>query len=159
MLRKSGKHVWKLPGLNRRTVLLRRKREFFPPCRLRKCFFQQPVRSIGFCLSVIGMRFRELPNVRQRRHCTRMRPIFSAPAVFGLTSTHPPPTGRSLSSRRRSAPLKVFRRGPQRDASRRGVAVHVDKPRKDEAAGAGGDLWGKRADVGGCRDERQRPGA
>ena len=39
MLRKSRKHVWKLPGLNRRTALLRRKREFFPPCRLKKCLF------------------------------------------------------------------------------------------------------------------------
>jgi hypothetical protein len=36
----------------------------------------------------------------------------------------------------RSAFLKVFRRGPRRDASHRVVVVHVDKPRKDEAAGA-----------------------
>ena len=36
---------------------------------------------------------------------------------------------------RKSALLKVFRRGPQRDGCRRVVAVHVDKPRKDEAAG------------------------
>ena len=41
-----------------------------------------------------------------------------------------------LESRLRTpAFLKVFRRGPQRDGRRRVVAVHVDKSRKDEAAG------------------------
>ena len=39
--------------------------------------------------------------------------------------------------------LKVFRRGPQRDISRRVVAVHVDKPRKDEAAGGEARSMGK----------------
>ena len=34
-----------------------------------------------------------------------------------------------------TASLKVFRRGPQRDGRHRVLAVHVDKPRKDEAAG------------------------
>ena len=53
--------------------------------------------------------------------------------------------------------LKVFRRGPRRDASRRGVAVHVDKPRKDEAAWARRCLWGKSADGGGSREDGDGP--
>jgi hypothetical protein len=44
--------------------------------------------------------------------------------------------------------LKVFRRGPQHDGRHLVVAVHVDKPRKDEAAGARRCLWGKSADDG-----------
>lgn len=42
-----------------------------------------------------------------------------------------------------SASLKVFRRGPQRDGRHRVAAVHVDKPRKDEAAGGGALPMGK----------------
>ena len=46
--------------------------------------------------------------------------------------------------------LKVFRRGPRRDGRCRTVAAHVDKPRKDEAAGAGRHLWGKCGGGGVC---------
>lgn len=47
---------------------------------------------------------------------------------------------------RLSAFLKVFRRGPQRDGRHRVLAVHVDKARKDEAAGGVALLWGKSAE-------------
>jgi hypothetical protein len=55
---------------------------------------------------------------------------------------------RSMLAIRTSASLKVFRRGPQHDGRHLVVAVHVDKPRKDEAAGARRCLWGKSADDG-----------
>lgn len=47
---------------------------------------------------------------------------------------------------RKSAFLKVFRRGPQRDGRHGVTAVHVDKPRKDEAAGVRRCLWRKSAE-------------
>jgi hypothetical protein len=42
-----------------------------------------------------------------------------------------------------TAPLKVFRCGPRRDIGGQELAAHVDKPRKDEAAGVLGRPMGK----------------
>jgi len=48
-----------------------------------------------------------------------------------------------LQVRRKSAFLKVFRCGPRRDIGGQELAAHVDKPRKEEAAGVLDDPMGK----------------
>jgi hypothetical protein len=66
-----------------------------------------------------------------------------------------------------SASLKVFRRGPQRDGCHRVLVAHVDKPRKDEAAGGVALPMGKERRRRGShgsrvvpvvRDTRRKPG-
>lgn len=52
--------------------------------------------------------------------------------------------------RRTSSVLKVFRRGRRSDRRCRAVVAHVDKPRKEKAAGAGRHLWGKCGIGGAC---------
>ena len=60
-----------------------------------------------------------------------------------LTATRSEVCVSSCKVQRRSGLLKVFRRGPRRNIGGHEVATHVDKPRKEEAAGVLDQAMGK----------------